>query len=356
MLEPAAADRPARVSPAMRVVTPAPRAEWQALAGSDPGALVTQTPLWTDCLCAAAGGRDVSRLYDFGGGRRFVMPLVRSRFAPVAGSFPPAGGFGGLVGTEPRPDEVRAVLEDLAATRFARVRLRPNPLHAAAWRAGLPDGYVTLERRAHAIDLRDGFDAVWKGFSSRARNHVRRAERSGVEIELDTDGRLLPVFYELFFRSVDRWAAKQHEPRLLARWRARRRDSLDKMTRVVRDLGGASRLWVARVDGRSAAAILVLSGANAHYTRGAMDVELAGPARANYLLHRMAIEDACNAGCATYHMGETGSSRSLAQFKEALGAQSHEYAEYVTERIPLTAAEQALRTTVKRALRFKGDG
>jgi lipid II:glycine glycyltransferase (peptidoglycan interpeptide bridge formation enzyme) len=248
------------------------------------------------------------------------------------------------------------VLDDLAALPLVRVGIRPNPLHHAAWAAGCPDGYRTIDRRAHAIDLRDGFDAVWQRFSSRARNHVRRAERAEVEVEVDTAGDLLPVFHELFMRSVDRWAAKQHEPRLLARWRAVRRDSVAKMGHVVRDLDGASRLWVAWVGGRPAAAILVLRGANAHYTRGAMDAELAGPARANYLLHRLAIEDACSAGCSTYHMGETGSSRSLAQFKEALGARAHDYADYLTERLPLTTTDRAVRTAVKRALRFRDDG
>jgi hypothetical protein len=87
-----------------------------------------------------------------------------------------------------------------------------------------------------------------------------------------------------------------------------------------------------------------------------MDVELAGPTRANYLLHRLAIEDACRAGCRTYHMGETGGSSSLAQFKEALGARPHEYAEYVAEALPLTSIDRGLRTAAKRVLRFRDDG
>ena len=346
---------PLATAPRACVVSPAPRADWEEVVRADPDALVTQTPAWSQSLCASTGARDASRLYDFGDGRRFVLPLVRPRLAPVAASFPPAWGFGGLVGAAPRPAEVGAVLRDLERLPLARVRIRPNPLHADAWAAGSPEGWTRIERRAHAIDLRDGWDEAWKRFSSRARNHVRRAERSGVEVETDATGRLLPVFYELFMRSVDRWAEKQHEPLALARWRAHRRDPVDKLAGVLRGCDGAGQLWVARVDGRPAAAILVLRGANAHYTRGAMDIELAGPARANYLLHRLAIEDACRAGCTTYHMGETGSSGSLAQFKEALGAEPHGYAEHVTERLPLTTADSALRTAVKRVLRFSDD-
>jgi hypothetical protein len=340
-------------------ISPAPREAWAELARADRDVLVTQTPAWTDTLCSVTGARDVSRLYDFGGGRRLVLPLVRPSRRPARiateSSFPNAWGFGGLVGPEPRVEEIQAVLADLRASGAASVRVRPNPLHHELWSAARPADVISVSRRAHAIDLTEGFDTVWKkGFSSRARNHARRAERSGVTVELDTDGRLLDVFNELFMRSVERWAKRQHEPRRLAMWRARRRDSVDKMRRLLTDLGSA-RLWVASVEGRPAAAIIVLQGENAHYTRGAMDVELAGRSRANYLLHRYAIEDACNAGCRTYHMGETGSSSSLAQFKEALGARPHEYAEYLAEALPFSSIDRGMRTAVKRVLRFKDD-
>lgn len=344
-----------------QVVSPAPRAAWDELRAADADALVTQSPAWTECLCALTGAHDVSRLYDFGDGRRLVLPLVRAPRRPRRlsneASLPAAWGFGGLVGAQPTEAEVRAVLLDLRESGAVRVRVRPNPLQHPTWAAAAPAGVLALARRAHAVDLSGGFDAVWqRGFSSRARNHVRRAERGGVTIERDTDGRLLEVFEELFRHSVDRWAQRQHEPRGLAHWRARRRDPPEKLSAVLTGLGGAGALWVARVGGRPAAAILVLQGRNAHYTRGVMDSQLAGPARANYLLHRAAIEQACADGCATYHMGETGASRSLAQFKEALGGRPHAYAEYVFERLPLTTADRVLRVAAKRALRFRDDG
>lgn len=329
--------------------------EWAELAGSDPDALVTQSREWLECVCAVTGARDVSRVYELDGGRRLLLPLVRrgaGRLA-VESSMPHAWGFGGLLGGAPSAEEVRAVLDDLAARRALSVRIRPNPLHDDAWRAGRPGGVVTVERRAHVIDLEGGFEAVFKRFSSRARNHVRRAERSGLAVELDTSGRLIPAFYDLFMQSVERWAAQQTEPLALARWRARRRDPPDKFARVMRSLRERGRLWMAFSGEVPAAAIIVLQGRNAHYTRGVMNPELAGPTRANYLLHRMAIEDACNAGCRSYHMGETGTSKSLAQFKQALGAQPHAYAEYVVEALPLVAADRTLRSAVKRVLRVK---
>ena len=271
----------------------------------------------------------------------------------MAGSFPPSWGFGGLVGGAPRTDEVAAVLADLRSTAALSTRIRPNPLHDDAWSRAAA-GAVALPRRAHVLDLEGGYERVWKErFSSKGRNHIRRAEKSGLVVELDTTGRLVEVFYELFLRSVDRWAAQQHEPRMLARWRAHHRDPPAKLAQLISALRGGGRLWVAWADGRPAAAILVLQGANAHYTRGAMDLDIARPTRANYLLQARAIEDACQAGCRSYHMGETGDSTALAHFKENVGGRPHPYAEYVVERLPLTSMDRAARTAAKRVMRFK---
>ena len=87
-------------------------------------------------------------------------------------------------------------------------------------------------------------------------------------------------------------------------------------------------------------------------TATAMDKKLAGPTRANYLLHRLAIEEACAAGCRYYHMGESGESARLAQFKTRFGATPQRSADYHVDPLHLTAADQVCRTAVKRVLGF----
>jgi hypothetical protein len=163
----------------------------------------------------------------------------------------------------------------------------------------------------------------------------------------------VPVFHQLLQLSIDRWAGQQHEPLRLARWRGHRRDPLEKFQRMAETLGEAMRIWVAWKDGAPAASIMVLQGANAHYTRAAMDKDLAGPTQANVLLNWRAIQDACEAGCRRYHMGESGESSSLASFKVKLGARPVPYREYRFERLPLTRADAVARGLVKRVLRFR---
>ena len=183
---------------------------------------------------------------------------------------------------------------------------------------------------------------------------MRKAEREGVVITRDTTGELVPVYYDLYQHSLVRWAEQQHEPRLLALWRGRRRDSEEKLAGLVSATQGLVNLWIAWHNNKPAAGILVLQGLhNAHYTRGAMDRDIAAPIRANELLHRDAIRAACEAGCLSYQMGETGMSESLARFKEGFGAVAVPYADYTFERLPRTAVERQVRGLVKKAIRFR---
>ncbi len=348
-----------RDRPGVAVTSPAPRAVWSDIVAADPDGLAFQTPEWIDALCAGGAYRDASRMYEFADGQTAVLPMVCSIGLPAAlsyqASMPASWGMGGLaVRGKLETKHVTAVLADLVRSPALRTSIRINPLHQKTWEAACPPQVWVKPMLAHVLDLSGGFERVWKErFTGETRTAVRKAERAGLVVELDTSGRLIPAFYQLFELSVARWAGMQNEPLALARWRAHRRDPVQKFQAIARAIGTAFRLWMAWKDGQPAAAILVLLGKNASYTRGAMDVDLAGPARANQLLHRLAIEDACQAGCRYYHMGETGESSSLAQFKSRFGAAAVPYGEYWIEKLPISRVERGLRGAVKMAIGFK---
>lgn len=342
------------------VTSPAPRGEWRQLLAADLDALAFHSPEWLDAICASGRYEDATRLYETRGGARVLLPLARrsgpwpNRIAPQA-SLPQAWGTGGLVADAPvTRSELAAIAADLGSLPALLTAIRPNPLQADLWAAALGQRAIALPRCAHVLDLDGGPEQVWgRRFRSAARRGVRKAERGGLDIECGTSDRLIDAFHGLLRLSFDRWARAQNEPLALARWRGGRRDPVTKFGHMARAMGNSMRLWVAWKDGAPVASILVLLGVNASYTRGAMNKELAGPTAANDLLHWLAIQDACEAGCRHYHMGESGSSGTLSRYKEKFGARPVDYSEYRIERVPLTRADELTRHLVKRALRFR---
>lgn len=331
---------------------------WDAIYHGDPAALPSQSRRWAGAI-TACGYRDITRRYVFEDGRQAVLPLFEGRHGPRHlrrwWSPPAAWGFGGVIAEPPLTAvELSLILQDVAAQVPLQVRLRPNPLQDRIWQQAASPGWVRLARTGHVLDLTGGFSAVWsQRFRPRTRTAIRKAERASLDIEAGNTPRLVEEFYGLFERSVERWAGKQHEAVALARWRARRRDPVAKFHVLAKAMGSECRIWLARHEGRPAAAILTLQGHNAHYTRGAMDAERVGTTCANFLLHHLAIEAACEAGCRTYHMGETGRSASLAQFKSRFGAIATPYAEYIFERVPLHWVGERARVVVKRVIGFR---
>jgi hypothetical protein len=340
------------------ITSPVPRAAWESLIRSDPEAVVTQSLAWRDAVFADGRYRDVSRLYEFPSGRQVVLPLARPRMPwnSVTASWPRAWGVCGPIshGGQISSEEAAAVLADLAGlwTLVAEIQLR----HGAsdAWLSEARQ-YRIEERGSHVLDLAGGFDRVWAHkFRGTARTAVRKAERSGVEVEVDRSGQLLPVFRELYDKSIERWAAMQHEPLSLTRWRTIRATPPRMLAAVSQHFGKDCGVWVARSQGVPVAAIIILhSGTHAKYWRGAMDKELATPVRANELLHSLAIEQACRDGYRWYEMGQSRPGSPLAMFKEKLGAAMQPGHTLRAERIPLQAIGRVSRNAAKRMIGFR---
>ena len=339
------------------VTSPAPRAVWESLIASDADAVVSQSPAWRDAICAADRYQDVSRLYEFPSGRNVILPLARPRRWPwsaVAGSWPRTWGVGGPISQDGRidPAEAAVVLADASRGGLGvKIHLRYNA--DGAWLSAARRFQVE-DQSWYVLDLAGGFGDVWQHrFRGTARTAVRKAERSGIDIEVDRSGRLLRVFCDLYERSIQRWAGMQHEPVRLTRWRTIRETSPRMLASVASSFGRDCAIWVARSMGQPVAAIIVLrSGGYAKYWRGAMDKELAAPRRANELLHRLAIEEACRDGYRFYDMGFARPGSQLAEFKKKLGADLHTSHTLRAERLPLHALDRRSRDMVKRVIGF----
>lgn len=345
----------------LTAVGDATRSTWEDVVATDPNALVSQTPTWLDCVCTVGGYEDATRAYRTPDGRTIVLPLARRRRLPPGArdesSMPFGWGTGGPISTGGRLSlgEVGAIATDIANRPNLVTTVKPSASVAGTWADAVPRDVVRTAHMTQTVDISAGFDDVWSNrFTSKVRSASRKAERRGVRVEVDDAGRLVPVFDSLYRRAVARWAEQQHEPRRLAEWRATRRDPPDKFRVVAERLDGACRVWVAWHAGEPVAAIMVLSyGAHSVYWRGAMDKDLAAGTGANELLHRLAVEHACEAGRRYYNMGDSAPGSSLARFKRTFGAEDWLYSSYRFERLPISTAEAVLRRQVKRVVGFR---
>ena len=330
------------------VVTPAPRDRWRGVFAASEESYPSQSPAWLECVLAGGGFEDASRLYVLDDGRELILPLLRPR--GLAGavraleSLPARWGFAGLIApSRVRPADVRAVLEPRGPAFGPGITVRPGPLAEAAWQSAAPD-QGRRPHVVHVLDLEGGWAQVWaRRLSTETRTKIRRSERSGLTVERDTTGRLVPVFHELNERWLNEGAAGRRLPVPMLRWLGHRRDPGRRVDLVAGRLHDACRIWVA-YRGRTpvAAAIVLVLGRAAVYWRSVMDRQLAGPTRASDLLQRLAIEDACVSGCRVYHMGESGGVASLAAFKERFGAVPHTYHEYPLRTGPVEPSESTM--------------
>ncbi|HEY6311540.1 MAG TPA: GNAT family N-acetyltransferase [Streptosporangiaceae bacterium] len=342
----------------MRVTSPAPPERWQAAYAADCEAIPYQSPQLTQALCADGLYSDASRCYETDDGRTLVLPLVRRRGLPgrlaTAGSLPIV--MGGLVADGPvSVEDIRAVLGDLATLPFAALRIRPNPRVGALWSEAALSATLRIPRRAHVVPVSRPVEEIRSGLSNSIRKAVDRAVRNGLEVVWDTTGSKLGVFEELYNRSVERWARRQHEPLSLSRWRMERATRAPTLAATARCMAGVWRMGVVEIGGRPAVAAIIFiePGGNANGFRMAMDADLVGRTGAGYLVQFAALEEASRAGCRFFHLGESGQAEGLSDHKERMGGIPIAYEELVFERLPVARADRLLRSVVKRAIGFR---
>lgn len=144
------------------------------------------------------------------------------------------------------------------------------------------------------MDLDRPFDELHARFSKMACKAIRKAVKEGVTVESATGAVHVRDFYALYEGWIERRAHERHLPVSVARQRDYANEPLERLLVLAHALEPSFRVWLARLDGVPIAAMITLiQGDHALAWRAASNKELAGPTRANDLIHRHAIEYAC---------------------------------------------------------------
>lgn len=325
---------------------------------SDPGATALQTPEYFAAVREVTGGDDASTLYELEDGRRIVLPLIRRRSVPgtcVLADYPGGMGHGSALASGGlRCSDVRTLIEDLRGRGALSIRIGGGHHTLDQWSAGLAAaGAVEVPRSVHVIDLAHGWEAHLRDRVDKSvRYHLRRAERRGVSVELDTTGRLVPVFHSIYRAWVDRWACESGLPRPLARHMALRQEPFAKFATVAAALGSRCRTFIAWHEGVPVAGcITLLHGDHAIGWRSYSIKEYAAPVSANTLVQARAIEDAAAYGCHVFDLGQTGGVPGLEAYKRSLGGTPRRVVDLRVERRAISRARHAKATALQLAAR-----
>ena len=349
------------------VATPVSRDVWREVLAADPDAVVTQSPEWMDCL-TTRGCTDASRLYVLPDGRRMVLPLAARRRAGVTlseESWPYGWGYGGAIveGGDLTVADARVVLDDLRERPAVLRSVVPMPLRGQVYDEAAGPQVARVPYTSQVVDLGVGWDQLWAtGFKRQARNSVRKAEKFALDVRREDGtaatgpgGRGLAVFRDLYAQSVDRWAAQNGQPLPVARRLAARRDRPGQVAAAAAALGSRCVVWSVLRDGEPVAVNVVLQD-RAHAIGWMCAMDTTGLARetlATYLLHSLAIQDACEHGIRWFHMGESEAGSGPEHFKRYFGAVPVPYAALRFERLPLSRAEQTARAAFGAVSRWR---
>jgi hypothetical protein len=108
----------------------------------------------------------------------------------------------------------------------------------------------------------------------------------------------------------------------------------DEVYQLAADMGGAGYVFTGEHDADIA-----------------MNKQIAGPTRANFLLHWLAIQDACSRAAQWYQMGQSGRDGCpVARFKENFGAKAYDFPEVQMETLPIAAAANSARAILRRVI------
>ena len=165
----------------------------------------------------------------------------------------------------------------------------------------------------HFLDLRTGWDALTSNFSSSVQRAVRKAERSGLCVRIESDGDAMATFYKLHVRTRRRHGVPPQP------W--------SFFVNIQRHLIDAGHGFIVIAQGQRrplAAAVFFKFGRHAIYKFGASDERLQ-EFRTNNLVMSEAIKNLAGAGAEILHFGRTEKeNEGLRRFKLSWGATEEE--------------------------------
>ncbi|MFH7320748.1 lipid II:glycine glycyltransferase FemX [Desulfurivibrio sp. D14AmB] len=189
-------------------------AEWDALLGAFPDYTIFHTSAWLATIQAAYGVRPVCVKAERGGRCVAIWPYLEQRKGPFRIIGSPLPGWstaymGPLIAEDVEVQELLgAFLEHRLFKRYAyfacRTLIHRHDVDLT------PFGFELVRKfETYWTDLSRTEEDLWAALESRCRNSIRKAEKTGAEIRLESDAGFLEDFWRM---SEETFAKSQIQP------------------------------------------------------------------------------------------------------------------------------------------------
>jgi len=291
------------------------RNDWDAYVLAAPRAAFSHLFGWSEALATTYELPQLRLAAREEGSGRILGILPLLGFSPPGGdsrliSLPYTDGAGVLADS---PDAARLLLDEALAQAqcqgFAHLELRQPGASGAE-----VGTILTAQDRYHPhsfkVGLRCGLpgnaEQLWRELPAKVRNQVRKARKCGCSARVGAE-ELLDDFYQVFSENMRDLGSPVHAMQLFAS--------------VLQHLRGRAQIVMVSVNGRPAAAAIVLHCGGILANPWAASLRALRPMCPNMLLYWSMLEFGCRLGCTGFDFGRSTPGASTCRFKLQWGAE-----------------------------------
>jgi len=284
------------------------KSAWDAYVDSYPNAAPYSLFAWKNAVEEAYGHEGCYLLAEEDGTIRGVLPLFHFRI-PLWGSNLVSLPFCDMGDILADNSEVRMVLANEAVSLAQKMKVKSLAIRSGAENL-FSDSYgwnvhVNTDKVRMLLRLPDTSEELWKGFKSKLRSQIRKAEKNGLVFTWGNT-ETLDAFYDVFSRNMHDLGSPVHSKKWIAK--------------IIQHYGKSARMGLVYCDGQPVGCGIIL------FTRHTVSIPWASTLREynrlapNMLLYWNFLKYAADHGRKTFDFGRSTPNEGTYRFKKQWGA------------------------------------
>jgi serine/alanine adding enzyme len=277
--------------------------EWDSFVESMSDGTISHLYGWRRIIAAAYNHKSYYLIARRNGKIHGVLPLVWVKSLVFGNSIAsmPFQDYGGILSDD--RDAERILLQRALSLKQ---ELRADCLELRHLNTVPADrGKIRRNKVTLTLDLSMGSEKLWKTFSGKLRNQIRKAEKCGLQTAVGGI-ELLNEFYPVFAANMRDLGSPVH--------------SFNFFIQVFSEFGDKARLLVALDNGKTIGGLLVLFFKNAAIVPWASSLRECFSKCPNNILYWNILQDACSRGCTVFDFGRSTIGSGTYNFKLQWGA------------------------------------